>query len=127
MSREKKLTFVQAMRRIGQQMGGWQESFASQDAQMPIIKKLYDSNGLELIMTCGACPEQYDVFKDGEQVGYLRLRHGEFRVDFPDCGDETIYEASPNGDGIFDDNERLIYMNNAMKAILQKLTNSKNH
>lgn len=26
-----------------------------------------------LEQTCGACPEQYDVFKDGEPVAYLRL------------------------------------------------------
>ena len=36
-------------------------------------------------MTCFACPEQYDVFLDGEQVGYLRLKHGVFRCDYPAC------------------------------------------
>lgn len=23
-----------------------------------------------------ACPEQYDIYSEGEQVGYMRLRHG---------------------------------------------------
>ena len=38
-------------------------------------------NGYRLILTCGACPEQYDVFDGDRQVGYLRLRHGHFRAD----------------------------------------------
>lgn len=76
---------------------------------------------IELRMTCGACPEQYDAFLDGEQVGYLRLRHGWFRVDFPDCGGETIYQASPIGDGIFMDEERERYLLKAKEAIAAAL------
>ena len=37
---------------------------------------------IELVKTCGACPEQYDAYFEGYQVGYLRLRHGTFRVDY---------------------------------------------
>jgi hypothetical protein len=61
-------------------------------------------SGLEL--TCYACPEQYDAFVDDRQVGYLRLRHGEFRVDCPNVGGETVYRSEPAGDGMFDDDER---------------------
>ncbi len=71
----------------------------------------------KLIQTCGACPEQYDVFKDEKQVGYLRLRHGYFRADYPDVGGETVYEAYPNGDGVFEDHERDFYLYEAIKAI----------
>lgn len=71
--------------------------------------------------TCGACPEQYDAFLNGEQVGYLRLRHGFFRVDFPDCGDKTIYSAHPKGDGCFESEERQFYLTEARKAILKEL------
>lgn len=35
---------------------------------------------IELRQTCAACPEQYDAYLNGELVGYLRLRHGHFRV-----------------------------------------------
>jgi mRNA-degrading endonuclease RelE of RelBE toxin-antitoxin system len=115
------MNIVQTLRRLGQQMNGWSKSINAQTAQMQLIKKLYAKNGLELKMTCPACPEQYDVFKDGKQVGYFRLRHGEFRVDYQKCGGETIYEAEPSGDGIFEDSERLLYLNNAMKAILLRL------
>ena len=52
------------------------------------------------------------------QVGYLRLRHGWFTADMPDSGGETIYEAQPNGDGIFtDENERDRYLNEACGVI----------
>lgn len=76
--------------------------------------------GYEFIKTSSACPEQYDVFKDGKQVGYLRLRHGEFRVDYPthrSDGGNTIYTANPNGDGMFDDDERERFLNEAIDAI----------
>jgi len=62
---------------------------------------------IELIKTCDESPEQYDAFYKGEQVGYLRLRHGEFRVDYPNCGEETIYYSEQmKGDGRFEDDER---------------------
>lgn len=76
-------------------------------------------DGYRLICTCGACPEQYDVFddSDGKKVGYLRLRHGYFRADYPDCGDETVYEAETKGDGIFEDDERMPQLSAAVAAL----------
>lgn len=74
--------------------------------------------GIGLVMTCGACPEQYDAFNGkGEMVGYLRLRHGYFRVDFPNCGGETIYDAHTKGDGLFEDDEREEHLKKACEAI----------
>lgn len=46
---------------------------------------------ITLRLTCSACPEQYDAFIGDRKVGYLRLRWGEFRVDYPDCGGEMTY------------------------------------
>lgn len=76
-------------------------------------------DGIKLVLTCGACPEQYNAFdvQTGKQVGYLRLRHGGFRVDVPDCGGRTVYAAEPNGDGMFDDGERYYYLREAVRAI----------
>lgn len=78
--------------------------------------------GCRLIRTCYACPEQYDVFleKTGDQIGYLRLRHGWFRADYPDHGGETVYEADPKGDGIFEDDERIEHLTAAVNALKQK-------
>lgn len=96
----------------------WQGQMYAESKQRMEVEKLFDDNGLRLELTCAACPEQYDVYK---RVGYIRLRHGELRVDFPDCGEETIYEAEPKGDGIFLITERIKYMTEAMNAILKKL------
>ena len=81
--------------------------------------------GYTLKMTCGACPEQYDVFdSEGKKVGYLRLRHGGFRADYPDCGGDTVYRYSFDDawKGIFDDDEeREQYLTEAVKAIHNKI------
>lgn len=72
----------------------------------------------ELEQTCGACPEQYDVYLDGCEVGYLRLRHGHFRAEYTaDGGDEIVYEGLPEGDGVFEYEERNYYLNRAIQAI----------
>jgi hypothetical protein len=74
--------------------------------------------GITLVRTCYACPEQYDAFgADGKQVGYLRLRHGEFRVDVPDVHGQTVYEAEPRGDGMFEVDERERFLIAAIEAI----------
>jgi hypothetical protein len=77
--------------------------------------------GYELVLTCTACPEQYDVFKDGKKVGYLRLRHGIFRADVPDCGGKTVYTAATRGDGLFEDDEKEHHLNMAVSAIHEEL------
>jgi hypothetical protein len=83
-------------------------------------------HGYRLQQTCRACPEQYDVFDDlGQQVAYFRLRHGGFRVDVPDCGGETIYTANPKGDGIFEDDERVHYLTEAILAVQEYYINRK--
>jgi hypothetical protein len=76
---------------------------------------------IKLEQTCGACPEQYDAFYNGERVGYLHLRHGHFRVEYPDCGGETVFEAHPNADGIFEPDERQQYLDQACGAIFERL------
>jgi hypothetical protein len=70
-----------------------------------------------LKLTCTVCPEQYDVFKDNNLVAYLRLRHGNFTVDAPDINGIEIYHVCPNGDGEFEDNERMKYLTIAINKI----------
>jgi hypothetical protein len=74
---------------------------------------------IELVQTCFACPEQYDAFYNGEQVGYLRLRHGYFSVSTaavkfsePIWGTDKVY-----GDGIFHADERDKMLKKARKKI----------
>ncbi len=74
---------------------------------MSDIYEDYKNNGLELVQTCGCSPEQYDVFKDGKQIAYIRLRWDVLRVDVPDCGEETIMskDFGDGWSGCFKDNE----------------------
>ncbi len=75
--------------------------------------------GCKLILTCGACPEQYDMFFGEENIGYLRLRHGRFYAQYVPTQD-VVYVSYPKGDGIFDDDEREEHLTNAVKALLAK-------
>lgn len=74
-----------------------------------------------LKLTSRACPEQYDAYLGDRQVGYLRLRHGYFRVEYPDVGGEEIYSADPKGDGSFWEDERDYYLRFAVDAIQRRL------
>ena len=76
-------------------------------------------NGYELIKTCDESPEQYDVKKDGEQVAYLRLRHGCFTVECPDVRGELVYEAEPEGEGMFREYEREVFLRAAIYAVTE--------
>ncbi|MFI3217620.1 MAG: hypothetical protein QX189_00645 [Methylococcales bacterium] len=79
---------------------------------------------IKLIRTCFACPEQYDAEdEEGKTVGYLRLRHGNFTVQCPDVGGTLVYQASPKGDGIFEEDEQEFYLNEALSAINKYYTN----
>jgi hypothetical protein len=81
-------------------------------------------DGYRLACTCFACPEQYFVFDGDDQVGYLRLRHGRFTAEAPDCGDELVYVSYTNGDGMFTDAERMPELRRAVAAI-KKFTKGK--
>jgi hypothetical protein len=83
-------------------------------------------NGLRFELTCGACPEQYDVYKDENLVGYVRLRWGRLRCDYPDVGGETIYEYCFEEDdgfkGCFNsDEERDFHLTEISKALTGRL------
>jgi hypothetical protein len=81
-------------------------------------------HGYHLQQTCSACPEQYDVFDNkDQQVAYLRLRHGHFYASVPDHGGDVVYEADPEGDGIFCDHERVKYLTEAILAVQEYYIN----
>lgn len=74
---------------------------------------------LKFVQTCGACPEQYDVYEDNKIVGYIRLRHGYFSVRCPDSSGQTVLEAEfEHGLGIFEDDfQRKHWLSSAAEAI----------
>ena len=75
-------------------------------------------NGYNFIRTCDACPEQYDIYSNGEKVGYVRLRFGCLTVDYNNA---KVYHHCFRYDeykGSFDTNvEREIFL----KLIAKKL------
>lgn len=70
---------------------------------------------IQLKQTCGACPEQYDVFIDDICLGYMRLRHGHFYAQYRGT---DVFEGYPKGDGVFEWDERTSWLNRACQAIL---------
>ena len=81
--------------------------------------------GLIFYKTCEACPEQYEVFKEKEHVGYVRLRFGVLRCDYPDVGGETIYVETFDDEfkGNFDSREeQLKYLWIIADKILEKIS-----
>jgi hypothetical protein len=75
-------------------------------------------NGCTLVMTCGACPEQYDVFFEDFQIGYLRLRHGIFTASYLNYTGDRVYHGYPKGDGCFDDDERMFFLSEAVDSLI---------
>lgn len=83
-------------------------------------------HGYKLELTCRACPEQYDVLDDeGNMVAYLRLRHGSFTAECPDVGGTVVFNAYPNGDGIFEDDERFFHLQESITRIQKWIISDK--
>ena len=81
-------------------------------------------SGLVFVETCGASPEQYEVFdSNGNQVGYVRLRFGYLRVDYPDSGGEVIYDHlfSDGWKGMFTKYEREHYLKEIAEVISKRI------
>lgn len=67
-----------------------------------------------LDQTCGACPEQYDVYRGDIAVARFRVRHGHFSAD---CGMTEVYSADVDGDGLFTAEERPAHLALALVAL----------
>lgn len=72
-----------------------------------------------LVQTCEACPEQYDAYLDGGKVAFLYLRHGLFFVECPCPGGREVFRARPQGDGIFEWQERDGFIRQALEAVAE--------
>lgn len=84
--------------------------------------KTVDIKGLHFELISDAHPEQYDVTDGrGKPAGYVRLRHGQFRVDYPLCRVETLLSAQVESDGAFEtQTERDKWLNAAADAIKER-------
>lgn len=77
-----------------------------------------DGGPVLLVCTCSSHPEQYNAFTaDGRKVGYLRLAGGHFTAQIGGPGGPVVYQARPEGDDIFADEERRHYLDEACGSI----------
>lgn len=74
-----------------------------------------------LKQTCGACPEAYNVYRNGKYVGRFRIRYGGFTAhnDVPDS--DPVYERNDVGDGMLDWDKRDEVLTAACKALLEDI------
>lgn len=91
----------------------WLDSY---DTVLKEFQETIMTEKVKLVKTCRSCPEQYDAYIDGQRLGYLRLRNGNFSVEY--CGD-TVFSGRPRGDGMFEHEERNSWLNKACYALLQ--------
>ena len=80
--------------------------------------------GLTFHRTCSCSPEQYDVFDNNNNVGYIRLRWGELTCEYPDVGGEEIYHAEIGDEwtGMFEnDIQRQLHLLDIAEKILEKI------
>jgi hypothetical protein len=86
----------------GVELGDWRDgAFIPTPGRPPVVVRLEE--------TSYACPEQYDAYIGDQEVGYLRLRHGTFYAEYPECGGREVYAATAGGDyagGRFDPDKR---------------------
>lgn len=82
---------------------------------------------MNLEMTCGACPEQYELrsLLDMKELAYMRLRWSHFRCDYEGCGGETIYSTQIDDtgwSGQFDSEEqRIEHLTNAIRKVIERI------
>lgn len=76
-------------------------------------------DGIELRLTCMACPEQYNAYEGDRQVGYLRYRWGSFTVRVPDSSGSVVLDDEVGGylDGMFSAEDRAECLPKAVAAI----------
>lgn len=63
-------------------------------------------------MTCGACPEAYDLYLGEEWVGYVRYRHGRLTAQSTATDDRPCVFArtlSEHDDGVLQEFQRRIF------------------
>ena len=81
-------------------------------------KDEYTIDGVKFTRTCMACPEQYDVTKGGQEIGYVRLRHGILNAEYTyGDKDEFVYARR------YEDARGRFESDDERKVVLQRIAN----
>ncbi|CAB4134451.1 hypothetical protein UFOVP273_71 [uncultured Caudovirales phage] len=84
---------------------------------------------VEFRLTCMACPEQYDVYLGDKEIGYVRLRWGHLRVNYPDFMGKEVYSEQVGHEfcGEFhDDHMRRRYLKRIARILLTEHSKNEN-
>lgn len=80
---------------------------------------------IKLFKTCEACPEQYEVYNEGENIGYIRYRRGWLKANPIINGeylfDENVVEEQIGDqyDGILPEDSREVLLKNCITKIVE--------
>lgn len=85
------------------------------------VKLVAQRLGLSLVLTCRAAPEQYEITKDGQPAGYIRVRHCGMQVSYPDADGEDLWDGAVDGFAGFTDHEREAKMLFALGLIAARM------
>lgn len=95
---------------------------AGQPPMIPaLVLEALDQLGFVLHLTSPSVPEQYEILKSGNTCGYVRARHCEMTVSYPDAGGEDLYRGPVDGFGGFTDNEREVKLLFALTLIAARM------
>lgn len=86
---------------------------------------------LETVLTCCACPEQYDICAGGEAIGYVRLRWGVLTCRYGSDGRNPVrgklllrHDFGKEYKGCFSgDEERAEWLGKCVEAVARKHRN----
>ena len=82
----------------------------------------HEIEGLKFVLTCSQSPEQYDVYKGDEEVGYVRYRFGNLSADYTVMGDEDLLsETLPEETGILTEQQRAFWLPYIAKLINKRI------
>lgn len=78
-------------------------------------------HGLLFVQTCQCCPEQYDIYYKGDQIGYLRYRYGVLDLRYRNVAGPCIYKKTigDNMDGYLG-NQRVKYLKKCARVLKQR-------
>lgn len=75
-------------REIAEEIAWHRESLVR--SQSEYLAGVTISEPFRVVLTCEDVPEQWDIFIDDRQVGYLRCRHSRWQLWYPDFGGERL-------------------------------------
>lgn len=85
--------------------------------KLPKYKERFEIKGYELSLVCSGFPEAYDVFKNGKNVAYIRLRHFCLSLEAGDGYPIFAFDMMGTAVNFNTDNERDYYLHACIEGL----------